>query len=346
MNNLTHDEKVDMFEVYILCHKNARDAVNMYRERYPDREVPRRRFFRKLETRLRANTQAFNCKRVRVGNNIEIDILAYFEANPTASIRMVAAECNVGVATVHRYLKKHKYKPYKYHKIHHLHPGDHERRLEFCHLLQNEGHEILKKIIWTDEANFSNNGMFNRHNTHYWSRVNPVITRDTGFQEKFSVNVWCAILNNRVYCYMYEGTLTGARYLEFLRDMVDNILDDLPLLVLRDVYFQQDGAPAHNSRQVAEYLNNYFPNQWIGTNGPIAWPARSPDLSPLDFFLWGYLKNKVYATVHPDVENLRNNIEDVITNIDRRTLRKVRHSLFKRVQLCINQNGGNFEQFL
>lgn len=347
MDNISHDEKVDMYDVYILCRKNARAAVNMYAEQYPDRAIPGRRFFRKLELILRANTEAFKCKRERRNNNNnEMDILAYFEAYPRASIRMVAAECNVSVGTVHRYLKKHKYKPYKIHKVQHLHPGDHGRRLEFCYLLLNEGLELLKLIIWTDEANFSNNGMSNRRNTHYWSRVNPVVVRDGGYQRRFSINVWCAIFNNKTYFHMYEGTLTSARYLEFLENMLDDILDDLPLFTLRNVHFQQDGAPAHNSRQVIEYLDQKFQNQWIGTNGPIAWPARSPDLSPLDFFLWGYVKDNVYNNVHRDVEELKNNIEEVISNIDGRILRNVRSNLIKRVQLCIYQNGGNFEQFL
>ncbi|EZA48673.1 hypothetical protein X777_13179, partial [Ooceraea biroi] len=43
-------------------------------------------------------------------------------------------------------------------------------------------------------------------------------------------------------------------------------------------------------------LNESFPDRWIGRGGRISWPARSPDLMPLDFFLWGHLKNEV-ATV-------------------------------------------------
>jgi hypothetical protein len=145
---------------------------------------------------------------------------------------------------------------------------------------------------------------------------------------------------------MYDGTLTGNRYVEFLRNKIDDILDDLPLIDVRDMYFQQDGAPAHNSHQVAEYLNEKFGDQWIGTNGPIAWPARSPDLSPLDFFLWGFVKDKVYNIVHPDVQHLKNSIQDSIANIDGRIFVKVRNNLFKRLQLYINENGGNFEQYL
>ena len=51
----------------------------------------------------------------------------------------------------------------------------------------------------------------------------------------------------------------------------------------------------HFSCFVADVLNERFPDAWNLTGGPIPWPPRSPDLSPLDFFLWGYIKNIVYA---------------------------------------------------
>jgi hypothetical protein len=47
-------------------------------------------------------------------------------------------------------------------------------------------------------------------------------------------------------------------------------------------------------RIVRQFLNEAFPNRWIGRGGAISWPARSPDLTPLDFFLWGFVKEKVY----------------------------------------------------
>ena len=49
----------------------------------------------------------------------------------------------------------------------------------------------------------------------------------------------------------------------------------------------------------------------MGRGGPIPWPARSPVLSPLDFWLWGYLKNKVYANaVTTTLDELRQAITD------------------------------------
>jgi len=55
-----------------------------------------------------------------------------------------------------------------------------------------------------------------------------------------------------------------------------------------------DGAPPHSTNVITNYLNDRFAGRWIGRFGPIAWPLRSPDLSPNDFFIWGYLKSKMF----------------------------------------------------
>ncbi|GFG36095.1 hypothetical protein Cfor_03668 [Coptotermes formosanus] len=61
------------------------------------------------------------------------------------------------------------------------------------------------------------------------------------------------------------------------------------------MHFQQDGAPPHYHRDVRKCLNTRFPGRWIGRAAPIPWPPRSPDLTPLDFFLWGIVKDRVYV---------------------------------------------------
>jgi hypothetical protein len=55
------------------------------------------------------------------------------------------------------------------------------------------------------------------------------------------------------------------------------------------------GAPAHFSRAVRDVLSNTYHDRWIGRGGPTAWPPRSPDLNPLDFYRWGHLKPLLYA---------------------------------------------------
>ena len=62
------------------------------------------------------------------------------------------------------------------------------------------------------------------------------------------------------------------------------------------MYFQHDGAPPHYTWHVTDYLNESFPNHWLGRGGPLAWPQRSSDLTPLDYYLWGHMKTLVYET--------------------------------------------------
>ena len=52
-------------------------------------------------------------------------------------------------------------------------------------------------------------------------------------------------------------------------------------------------------------MENGFPSRWIGRRGFIVWPAKSPDLSPFYYFLWRYLKCKVFVTRPANAEELK-----------------------------------------
>ena len=67
--------------------------------------------------------------------------------------------------------------------------------------------------------------------------------------------------------------------------------------VKEDIIFMQDGAPPHWGTNVRDWLNENLEDRWIGRGSPnMPWPPRSPDITPCDFFLWGYVKSKVYKT--------------------------------------------------
>jgi hypothetical protein len=76
------------------------------------------------------------------------------------------------------------------------------------------------------------------------------------------------------------------------------------------------------------------------------WPPRSPDLSPPDFFLWGYLKETVYQENPHTLEDLRNNITNAVQGITADVLRRVSWNMCRRVQSCLQQNGGHFQLLL
>jgi hypothetical protein len=53
-----------------------------------------------------------------------------------------------------------------------------------------------------------------------------------------------------------------------------DLLEEIPLLQRRVMFFQQDGAPPHAYRAVTNFLNERFPGRWIAQYGPVRWPAR------------------------------------------------------------------------
>ncbi|GFW86069.1 putative DD41D transposase [Trichonephila clavipes] len=64
---------------------------------------------------------------------------------------------------------------------------------------------------------------------------------------------------------------------------------------VQELRFQQDGATCHTARATIDLLKDTFGDRLISRFGPVNWPPRSCDLTPLDYFLWGYVKSLIYA---------------------------------------------------
>jgi hypothetical protein len=90
-----------------------------------------------------------------------------------------------------------------------------------------------------------------------------------------------------------------------------------------EMSFQHDGSPAHYSIVVRNWLDEHFPQRWFGRCGQLEYPSRSPDLIPPDFFLWGILKNEVYAQKPRTIEQLKENIVEACDKITADLCRKV-----------------------
>lgn len=229
---------------------------------------------------------------------------------------------------------------------------DFERRESFIFqflVALNDDPNLYSHILWTDESHFVSHGKPNRKNTHHWSDENPHKIRPVQRQGHFGINVWCGLIGRHLIGpYFYEGTLTGQRYLDFLQNKLPELLEDVPLQVRRNMWFQLDGAPCHTARPVQNYLNIHFEDRWIGIGGTLTFPPRSPDLTPLDFFLWGTLKQEVYKTKSNNIDHLREKILNacnIIRNAD--VIKKVtKKEIRQRFNLCLDHNGGYIEQFL
>ncbi|GBO19599.1 hypothetical protein AVEN_6959-1 [Araneus ventricosus] len=98
----------------------------------------------------------------------------------------------------------------------------------------------------------------------------------------------------------------------------------------RNVWFQHDGAPAHKTSSVKQYLV-----EDVGNGGFQEWPPRSLDRTPMDFFLWGYHKEQVYATPPPTLQDLQIRITDACANVTPTMLHRMQCEVHARVQMCI-----------
>ena len=76
------------------------------------------------------------------------------------------------------------------------------------------------------------------------------------------------------------------------------------------------------------------------------WPPRSPDLPLCDFYLWGTLKQKVYANNPHNLDQLKENITNAIRRITREELQAVSANVVERAQKCIDVNGEHFQHLL
>lgn len=186
-----------------------------------------------------------------------------------------------------------------------------------------------------------------RHNSHYWSDENPYWVRSIDNQHRWSVNVWCGIVDSKIIGpHFFEETLNGERYLQFLREDLPALFDDVSYETRMNMWFQQDGAPPHFARLVRNYLNEQYPQKWIGRGGPVEWPPRSPDLTSPDFFLWGYLKDVVFREPPTTRDDMKVRITEACRAITPAMLEATVRNFKKRVRLCIRENGGHFEHII
>ncbi|GFV43280.1 putative transposable element [Trichonephila clavipes] len=180
-----------------------------------------------------------------------------------------------------------------------IHQNNHQARRRFVEWAQNETAvvpDFHKRILFSDEAHFC---YVNKQNCRIWSEANPQVSVETPLHPE-KLTVWCAL---------WAGGIIGPYF--FKNDEGHKL------------WFQQDGATCHTARATIDLLKDSFGNRLIPRFGPVNWPPRSCDLTPLDYFLWGYFKSLVYADKPQTLDHLEGNIRRVIADIRPQMLEKV-----------------------
>ena len=129
-------------------------------------------------------------------------ILANANAFPKKSLRKHALDVGRGKDSVRKVLKKHHFWPFKVNVLHHLAEADPDKRTEMCLWLIfqiEDDPTFLTKVLFSDEANFYTNGMFNRHNHQHWADENPQWISATSGQGAQRIMVWLGVFNDRFF---------------------------------------------------------------------------------------------------------------------------------------------------
>ncbi|GFV54144.1 putative transposable element [Trichonephila clavipes] len=221
----------------------------------------------------------------------------------------------------------------------HLTPEHRQLRLQWCQarsmwnvtdwqkvVFSDESRFVLGQMITVDEAHFWLNGYVNKQNCHIWSEANPQVYVETPLHpEKLTVwgALWAGGIIGPYFFKNNEGhnvPVNGDRY----RAMITNFfIPELNNHDVQELWFQQDGATCHTARATIDLLKDKFGDRLISRFGPVNWPPRSCDLTPLDYFLCGYVKSLVYAGKAQTLDHLEDNIRRVIADIRPQMLEKV-----------------------
>ncbi|GFW42734.1 putative DD41D transposase [Trichonephila clavipes] len=167
------------------------------------------------------------------------------------------------------------------------------------------------RILFSDKAHFWLNSYVNKQNGRIWSEANPQVYVETPLHSE-KLTVWCDLWAGGIIGpYFFKNdegrnfTVNGDRY----RALITNFfIPELNNHDVQELCFQQDGATCHTALATIDLLKYTFGDRLISRFGPMNWPSRSCDLTPLDYFLWGYVKSLVYADKPQTLDHLEDNI--------------------------------------
>ncbi|PNF41080.1 hypothetical protein B7P43_G06220 [Cryptotermes secundus] len=114
---------------------------------------------------------------------------------------------------------------------------------------------------------------------------------------------------------------------------------------LAHIILQQDGAPPHWGLQVRAFLDRTFLGRWIGRDGPMPWPPRSPDITLLELFLWGCAKSSLFRTPVNGLDAPKTRNRNAISAIPADVLQRTWQELEYRLDVLRATKGAHIEVY-
>ncbi|GFV95616.1 transposable element Tc3 transposase [Trichonephila clavipes] len=179
-----------------------------------------------------------------------------------------------------------------------------------------------------------------------WTGTVTRLLVPSGLQKTDCCALWAGGIIGPYFFKNDEGhnvTVNGDRY----RAMMTNFfIPELNNHDVQELWFQQDDATCHTARATIDLLKDTFGDRLISRFRPVNWPPRSCDLTPLDYFLWGYVKSLVYADKPQTLDHLEDNIRRVIADIRPQMLEKVIENWTSRLDYIRASRGSHMPEII
>jgi hypothetical protein len=266
----------------------------------------------------------------------------------SSSVRKIARKTGIPKSSVHNILKKSlRLKPYAIRITQKLEVADFQQRMIFAEWFLTNMSDRLNNVLWTDEAYFHLDGVVYTRNCYIWAESNPFAIAEKPLHPE-KICVWTGF-SGRIMIppfFIETGTIDGDKYLSILQNHVVPYLKRHHLCF--STVFKQDGAPPHIKNTVKDFLKKTFGEQRIiSRHLPQTWPPRSPDLSPVDFWYWGALKQMVYENGIPDsLLDLKERIIIASSRISLENVHSALDSFLDRLHMTLDAQGQHVEHLL
>lgn len=267
--------------------------------------------------------------------------------NNKRSARILAREHNISRSSMRRVLKEDLgMKPLKKTRTHGLTIKNKQDRKQKCKELLRRA--ATSNIVFSDEKLFLLQPSLNAQNDRVYAASIEDIPEDDLAVERFqnvsSVMVWAAVSADHKFplVFVEKGVKINAAVYEeeILRKNLlphaEAVFGDEPWV------FQQDGAPAHRANKVQQWLRENVPD-FLNKD---EWPPSSPDLNPLDYFVWGYMQSKLSDLKIKKITKLdsfKKKIVKIWNDVPIEMVRSACKSFLRRLRLVVRANGGRIK---
>ena len=161
-------------------------------------------------------------------------------------------------------------------------------------------------------------------------------TRST-FSKSVMVSVAMSLLGTTELMFIEPGVkINGAYYRDVL--LGQHLLPAIRSVAGDFTY----NAPAHQAGDTLEFLSRNTPD-FIS---PLPWPPNSPDLTPVDYEVWGVLQQCVYRSRICDVDHLKQRLIEECRCFDQNIIDRAVRQWHVRLRTCVHANSGHFEHKL